>query len=338
MNHNLAVNTVIAGCVFNETIINQENQIFLNIPGGEILYTAAGFNLWRKGAGLVAKISENYSIEWIEEIGNYQFNTIGIKKISENFEQQRFYAIKNSNKIATDNPKKHFFEIGSSLPKSLLGYEPPQTGIDKRSSPLPFSLRPDDFPVDFLLANNLILCPIDYYTHSLIPPYFRSQTNGNVILCASNGYMHPSFWNEIPPMIRGSSVFLATEPQVRNLFLGKMDDIWEMIDFLSRCGVEIVGILSNERSLFIYEGQSKRKYYIPPYPSKLIDVIGTFAAFCGGFGAGFTTHFDPLRAGLMGVVAASINVEGSTPLHTFKSLPGLATARLESLTNLVTLI
>lgn len=338
MNYNLAVHTIIAGCIFNETIINQEKKIFINKPGGEVLYTAAGFNLWQKGAGLVAKISENYSIDWISEISDYQINTLGIKKISGIFEQQRFYAIKSSNIIATDNPQKHFFEIGSSLPKSLLGYEPPQTGIDKRSSPLASSIKPEDFPADFLLANNLILCPLDYYTHSLIPPYFRSQTNGNVILCASSGYMHPSFWNEIPPLIRGSSVFLSAEPQVRNLFLGKTDDIWEMIDFLSRCGVEIVGVLSNERSLYIYEGPSKRKYLIPTYPSKIMDVIGTFAAFCGGFGAGFTTHFDPLRAGLMGVVAASINVEGSTPLHTFKSLPGLAVARLESLANLVAVI
>ncbi|MCJ7648727.1 MAG: hypothetical protein MUP85_08955 [Candidatus Lokiarchaeota archaeon] len=335
MNHNLAVRTISAGCVFNETIINQDNQLFINKPGGEVLYTAAGYNLWQKGAGLIAKISENYSLEWINEISDYQINMLGVKKISEKFEQQRFYAIKSSNKIITDNPQKHFFEIGSALPKTLLGYEPPQTGIDKRNSPLPFSLRPDDIPADFRLANNLILCPIDYYTHSLIPPYFRSQTNGNVVLCASTGYMHPSFWNEIPALIRGSSVFLATEPQVRNLFLGKMDDIWEMIDFLSRCGVEIVGVLSNERSLYIYEGPPNRKYFIPPYPSNIIDVIGTFAAFCGGFGAGFTTHFDPLRAGLMGVVSASIKVEGSTPLHTFKTLPGLAAARLEALANSV---
>ena len=338
MNHNLAVNTVIAGCIFYETIINQEKKIFTNKPGGDILYTVAGFNLWQKGTGLVAKISENCSIEWIKEIGDYQINTLGIKKTSEYFEQQRFYALKSPKKIALDNPQKHFFDIGSSLPRSLLGYEPPQSGIDKRSSPLPSSLRADDFPADYLLANNLILCPLDYYTHSLVPPYFRSQTGGNTILCASTGYMHPSFWNEIPPLIRGASVFLVTEPQIRNLFLGKMDDIWEMIDFLSRCGVEIVGVLSNEYSLYIYEGPTKKKYFIPPYPSKIIDVIGTFAAFCGGFGAGFTTHFDPLRAGLMGLVAASINVEGSTPFHTFKSLPGLATARMESLANLATVI
>jgi len=338
MNNNLAVNTIIAGCVFNETIINLKNQVFTNRPGGDVLYTAAGFNLWKKGVGLVAKISKNYSIEWTKEISDFQINTSGVNKTSLDFNQQRFYAIKNNNKFSTSNPQKHFFEIGSSMPKFLLGYKPHHAGIDKRNSPLPFSLIPDNIPDSFLQAHNMILCPIDYYTHSLMPSYFRSQTNGNVILCASNGYMHPSFWNEIPSLIRGSSAFLTSESQIRNLFLGKMDDIWDMIDFLALCSVEIIGVFGNDRCVYIYEAPTKKKYFIPHYPSKIIDMIGTFAAFCGGFGAGFTTYFDPLRAGLMGVVAASINVEGSTPLHTFKSLPGLANARLEALENLVTII
>jgi sugar/nucleoside kinase (ribokinase family) len=331
-------NTIIAGRVLNETIINKNKQVFINKPGGGVLYAAAGFSLWKKGAGLIAKISENNSIEWTREFENYHFDTSGIKKISRDFEQRRFYSITNSNTVFIDNPQKHFFEIKHPLPKSLLGYEPPQTVIDKRNTPAPYSIQPDDIPKGYLQTNNLLLCPIDYYSHSLIPPFYRSQTNGNVILCASNGYMHPSFWFDIPSLIRGSSVFLTTENQIRNLFKGKSEDVWEMVEYIAQSDVEIVIIANATGTQYLYDAVTSKKYKISSYPSKVVDTVGAFAAFCGGFGAGFTTHFDPLRAGLMGSVSVSFNVEGSTPLHTLQSLPDLVNARLESLMDSVIVV
>jgi len=331
-------NTIIAGRVLNETIINKNKQVLINKPGGGVLYAAAGYFIWEKGAGLIANISENNSIEWTQEFENHHFDTSGIKKISRNFEQRRFYSNTNSDIVFTDNPQKHFFEIKCPLPKSLLGYESPQTFIDNRNTPAPYSIQPNDIPKDYLQTNNLLLCPIDYYSHNLIPPFFRSQTNGNVILCASNGYMHPSFWFDIPSLIRGSSAFLATENQIRSLFMGKSEDVWEMVQYIAQSGVEIVIIVNVLGPHYLYNAVTGKKYKIPSYKSKVIDTVGTFATFCGGFGAGFTTHFDPVRAALMGSVSASFNVEGSTPLHTLQSLPDLVNARLESLMDTVIVI
>ena len=331
-------NTIIAGRVLNETIINKNKQVFINKPGGGVLYAATGFCIWGKGAGLIANISENNSIEWTREFEDYNFDTSGIKRIHCDFEQRRFYSITNSNKVFTDNPQKHFFKIKHPLPKSLLGYEPPQIVIDNRNTPTPYSIQPDDIPKSYLQTNNLLLCPIDYYSHSLIPPFYRSQTNGNVILCASNSYMHPSFWFDIPSLIRGSSAFLATENQIRNLFKGKSEDIWEMVQYIAQSGDEIVIIVNVTGSHYLYDAVTSKKYKIHSYPSKVINTVGTFATFCGGFGAGFTTHFDPLRSGLMGSVSASFNVEGSTPFHTLQSLPDLVNARLESLMDTVIIV
>mgnify|MGYP003974199319 CR=1 FL=1 len=338
MNNHLAVNTIIAGCFLNETIINLEGKVSLSKPGGEILYSAAGFNLWQKGIGLVTKLSKDQPLEWIKEISKLRINLSGIIKTTKIFDQQRFFAIKGLNKIDTTNPQKHFFEIGASIPKFLLDYKAHKPGIDNRNSQSSFSLTPDDIPENYLKAHNLVLCPLDYYSHSLLPAFFRSRTNGNVVLCASNGYMYPSFWYEIPALIRGSAVFLMTEKQVRNLFLGKTGDIWEMAEYLANCGVELIGIFGKERSLYLFEKPVNKKLFIPFFPSKAVDMVGTYAAFCGGFGAGFTTSFDPLKAGLMGIVTASINIEGSTPFHIFNALPELAQARLEALKSKVSII
>ena len=74
-------NTIIAGRVLNETIINKNKQVLINKPGGGVLYAAAGFYIWKKGAGLIANICENNSIEWIREFEDYYFDTSGIKNI-----------------------------------------------------------------------------------------------------------------------------------------------------------------------------------------------------------------------------------------------------------------
>jgi len=108
-------NTIIAGRVFNETIINKNKQILINNPGGGVLYAAAGFCIWEKGAGLIANISENNSIEWTQEFEDYNLDTSGIKRIPCDFEQRRFYSITDSNKVFTDNPQKHFFKIKHRL-------------------------------------------------------------------------------------------------------------------------------------------------------------------------------------------------------------------------------
>ena len=50
-----SINTIIAGRVLNETIINKNKQAFIGKPGGGILYASAGFYLWKNRAGLIAK-------------------------------------------------------------------------------------------------------------------------------------------------------------------------------------------------------------------------------------------------------------------------------------------
>ena len=326
----ISFNTIIAGRFFSESIINLKNQINLNVPGGNALYAAAGFALWNRRTGIITKVCENQSMEWVGDYQNFNIDTTGIIKYPGDFEDRAFYKIIDQQTVQMDNPQKHFAEINMPFPKALLGYAPPGEHIDSRTSSSPYSIQPADIPKEYLKANNLLLCPIDYYSHSLIPPFFRSQTSGNVILCASDSYMHPSFCFDIPPLLRGISAFLATEEQVRALFIGKSENISEILDWISN-SVDIVCIFNTSGVNYLWDSLSKKKYEIPSYQTEVVDMSNTYAAFCGGFSAGFTTHFDPLPSILMGIISASIKIEGSTPLHMLKILPELAQARLEAL-------
>jgi len=289
----ISFNTIIAGRFFSESIINLKNKVTLNVPGGNALYAAAGFALWNKRTGIISKVCENQSMEWVGDYQNFNIDTTGIIKYPGDFENRAFYKIIDQQTVQMDNPQKHFAEMNMPLPKTLLGYAPPGEHIDSRTSSSPYSIQPADIPKEYLKANNLLLSPIDYYSHSLIPPFF-------------------------------------TEEQVRALFIGKSENISEILDWISN-SVDIVCIFNASRVNYLWDSLSKKKYEIPSYQTEVVDMSNTYAAFCGGFSAGFTTHFDPLLSILMGIISASIKIEGSTPLHMLKILPELAQARLEAL-------
>ena len=119
------------------------------------------------------------------------------------------------------------------------------------------------------------------------------------------------------------------------MFAAKSENIFEMAEFIAQCGIDLVIFYDRTGKTTVFDTVSKKKFSIPKYPAKVIDMVGSYSAFCGGFGAGFTKHFDPLLAGLMGSVSASINEEGSTPFHTLNTFHDLAHARLESIKELV---
>lgn len=329
MNNHLSVNTLICGKLAQETIINLKGEYFVDKMGGNLLYTAYSYNLWKQGAGLAAKIGENYSEKWLEDIEANHFNTLGIKRLPLNLDQRAFYAFISEDEYRTDNPQRYFAELKLPFPKSLLGYNPQPVTLDNRKSGTEISLRSDDIPPDLLYCNFLYLCPLDYFTHNLIPPAFRINHTCEIIINPPVSYMHSSFYYDIPAIFRGSTAIITTINRAESLFLGRTKDIWEMMETIASFGVELVVITAGSEGQYLYDHQGKKKYHIPAYPVKPIDTIHANDAFGGGFLAGYLIHFDPVMAALMGNISASIKVEGSTPNQLLQALPDLAKARLE---------
>lgn len=331
MQNSNAIDAIVAGDILFETIINKNNDVSISKPGGSALYCAAGFNLWGKHAGILSKIGEDEPESWMDIYQREGCSTSGIRKVRGVFDQTRFYAVLEDGRIAEDNPQKYFYNLGQSLPKFLLGYVPPQHTREINRARIPSSISSEDIPAEYLQVNHLIIAPMDLYTHSMLPPFYRSRTDGQVIYCGSDTFMQPAFWYEFPALVRGCSVFLTSEDQLKRLFLGKTKDLWEMVEFIANCEVETVSVYSATGNHYLYDRSAKSKYEIPVHESELIDPIGAYPTYCGGFCSGYLTHFDPLESALMGSVSASIKREGTSPLHTLRALPELARMRSEVL-------
>jgi len=331
MDRSTALDAIIAGDIYFETIINKRHEISLNNPGGSALYCAAAFNFWGNQPGILSKISEDRPQKWMQPFMAAGCDFEGVKKIQGSFEQNRFYAITDDCQVVDHNPQKFFFENNQPLPKFLLGYETPKSPNGFNRNILPSSITPEDIPANYLYISSLLLAPTDLYSCNMVPPYYRSKTGGNVILCGSSAYMQPAFWYEFPSLVRGIDVFITTVHQTERLFLGKSKSMWEMIEFIAAAGVELVLVFNQWGDHYLYHTPFNTKYRIPAYQTDCIDPIGGYEAFCGGFSSGYISHFDPIESALMGSVTTSIKLEGSGPLYILQGLQELAKARIASL-------
>ena len=142
-------------------------------------------------------------------------------------------------------------------------------------------------------------------------------------------------FEDVGILMHGLTAFLPSEEELRALFWGRTDDLWQMAEALGEFGCEFIVVKRGARGQMLYDSVSKKRWEIPAYPARLTDATGAGDSFCGGFLAGYQKTYDPLRGVLYGCVSASLTIEGSGVFHALEALPGLAQARLDSLTGIV---
>lgn len=324
---------VIAGKLNRDYYITADDQPVLDVPGGSLHYAGVGVKIWESenSPGLIARAGEDYPQRWLDDLNQRGFDTRGINLLSEPVDVRNFYVYTDKATRITGDPVTHFARLGEPYPKALLGYKDDSLSLNSRTELTPVSLRQTDFPDFYSDANAAHLCPIDYMTHSLLPAVFRQAGLTTVTMDPAAGYMNPTFFNDIPSLMTGLTAFLPDEEELRTLFKGHSEDLWEMMEALAAYGCDVIVVKRGENGQYLYDGASGAKWEIPAYPARLVNPTGVGDAFCGGFLAGYRKDFDPLEAALHGNISASIVSEGAGVFFALDVLPGLTEARIDSL-------
>jgi hypothetical protein len=326
---------IVAGKLTRNYLLPPNGQPLLDVPGGSLLHAAAGLRVWENGIGLIARVGEDYPQNWLQQLEARGFDRRGVRVLPEAVDLRQFIAYTDLTTRSNDNPVGHFARLGLPFPKELLDYTDPPAQLDSRTRLMPLSLRTGDIPADYLDATAAHLCPLDYITHSMLPPTLRQGHVSTITLDPSPGYMNPTFWDDVPAILTGITAFLPNEEKLRGLFQGRSTDLWEMAETIATYGCEVVVIKRGERGQYVYDGTTRARWIIPAYPARVADPTGAGAAFCGGFLAGFRRAYDPLQAALHGNISASLAVEGSGALYPIDAMPGLADARMQALKDMV---
>lgn len=326
---------LIAGKLNRDYLLLPNGSSYVDIPGGNLLYAAAGLRIWEKSAGLIARVGEDYPRDWLEQISQNNLDLKGIRILPNAVDLRRFIAYPELETPQFDQPVSHYARLGLSFPKSLLGYTIPTNLLDNRSRLSELTIRRGDIPEVYLDASAAHLCPMDFLSHSILTSILRQGHISTLTLDPSDTYMDSIFWEDLPALLNGVTALLVSEQKLLRFFHGRITDLWEMAETIHSFGCEIVVIKRGVQGQYLYENASKSRWVIPSYPSNTIDLTGAGDAFCGGFLAGFRQNYDALEATLYGNISASLIAGGSGPFYALDTLPGLANRRLDALRNMV---
>lgn len=329
---------IVAGRLQRDFILPPGGKPALDIPGGSLIYAASGLRVWDAGIGLIGRVGEDYPQEWLRRFAEVGFDCRGIRVLPQPVDLRFFAAYPDVDTCELTNPVAHFSRLDLPFPKILLGYVEKTRQLDSRVQPALTTIRINDFPEDYLDTTAAHIAPMDYLSHTLLPPALRQGNVTTISLDPGWGYMSPVFWEDIPFILRGITIFHASEEKLRSLFQGRSSDLWEMAEALAAHGPEIIVIKRGARGQFIYDQGRKARWMVPAYPARVVDPNGAGDAFCGGFLAGFRDSYDPLEAALRGSISASLIIEGSGPFYSLDTLPNLAQMRLEMLRSMVRMV
>ncbi|MBM3151275.1 MAG: carbohydrate kinase family protein [Chloroflexi bacterium] len=322
---------VLTGALRRETVLPPNGRPLVDAPGGSLLYAAAGLAVWDGGAGLLSRVGEDYPAGWLAALEGRGFDRRGVCILPGALDVRSFLAYTGPQTAHRTNPVGHFARLGLSIPKSLLGYQPPDEKFDGRAEPPPAAPRLADIPLEYLEARAAHFCPLDLGTHSLLASAFRQAAVPTLTVDPASAYMVTAGWDGVRSLLHGLTAFLPSEEEARALFWGSTDDLWQMADELGSFGCEIIVIKRGGRGQLLYDAVGRKRWQAPAYPVQVVDPTGAGDSFCGGFLAGYRQSYDPLRAVLQGNVSASLTIEGSGAFHALEALPGLAQARLDAL-------
>ncbi|MBC7878247.1 MAG: carbohydrate kinase family protein [Anaerolineales bacterium] len=324
---------VIAGKLNREYVIPPSGRPLLDSPGGNLLYAAGGLAPWSVDAGLLGRVGEDYPSQWLQNLAKRGFDIRGIRILDElqNADVRSFIAFTDSNERSYSNAVSHFARRQLTFPKTLLGYQAPDESLKDQRQPEAISPAALDVPKEYRDARYVHICPFDFVSQSQLVNLFKGGSDQTVSLDPAPGYMSPKFWRDLRLVLQGVTVFQPSEEELRALFWGETNDLWEMARRTSEYGPQIIVIKRGAFGQMVYDVAGSHRYEIPAYPARLADPTGAGDAFSGGFLAGFQKTNDPLMAALYGSVSASLKLEGSGPFYPSDVLPGLADARLHSL-------
>jgi sugar/nucleoside kinase (ribokinase family) len=322
---------IIAGSLRREFIITPSGIPLIDVLGGSLPYAAVGTAIWESGVGLIGRVGEDFPQDWLLKLTQFGFDCHGIRILPESIDLRSFMAYSDQETRHRDAPVAHFARLNLQFPKSLLGYTPAVIQPDSRSQVTNQTIRMTEIPNAYMEATAAHLCPLDFLSHSLLPPLLRQGQVTTITVDPAASYMNPVFWDDFQNLVKGITAVVTSEEKLRALFEGRTSDIWEMAEAIGKWGCEIVVIKRRGRGQYVYDHNRRIHWMVPAYPSRIIDPTGAGDAFCGGFLAGFRSSYEPLEAALYGNIAASLVIEGSGPFYALDALPGLAAARLEGL-------
>jgi sugar/nucleoside kinase (ribokinase family) len=304
---------VCAGGLRIDYLITHDGEAFCGLPGGNALYAAAGARLWADNVGLWARYGRNYPTSWLDKLSDMGLDTGGLISLEADQDHRTFFAYTPGGNRDDTRPADHFARIGQPLPPELSDYIHSTPQQDDPTIFEPLALRPEDWPLAYDSETAVHLAPLPLATHLSAPARLREAGVKIISVDPGERYMIPErvpFLKQLLPQV---DAFLPSDQEVRSL-LGNDIDLWEAAEQLAAWGALLVVIKIGADGILLFDTFNEQHQHLPAYHEPgspgIVDVTGAGDSFCGGFLAGLAQYGDALQAAQMGLVSASMIIEG----------------------------
>ncbi len=277
--------------------------------------------------GILSRVGENYPAGWLERLEGIGICTAGIRQVPGWQDMRTFYRYLDLETRDDTEPARHFAELGLPLPEDLVGYAHSTPGQDSQDF-IPVSPRPEDLPASYLRVNAAHLSPLELAAHRALCAALASR-GVRLSLDPGERYMKPPLMEQVFSFLRCVDAFLPSAQEVQSM-LGAGDP-WQAAVRFAEAGPRVIVIKAGRKGSFIYDGQARRRWNVPAYPTEVVDVTGAGDAYCGGFMVGYQETGDPVLAGCYGAVSASFVLQGFGALYALQFSRAQAEARLNEL-------
>ena len=304
-----------AGGMRLDYLITHTGEARTALVGGNALYTAVGAAIWGEKVGLWARIGENYPQAWLEALPE-SIVIDGLVRAPGWQDHRTFFAYTPDGRREDTNPARHFARIGRPLPEALRGYVHSTPGQDEPDVYEPLALRPSDWPAAYEGVTAVHLSPLSLATHRHVTPYLRQRGVSQITADPGERYMIPERAAYIRQLMPQLDAFLPSAQEIRTLFGAEMG-LAQAARQLGAWGAPVVAIKNGADGMLVWE--NGRLTHLPAYHRKgdgrVVDVTGAGDSFCGGFMVGLARTGDPIHAAQMGLVSASLVIEGYGALY-----------------------
>lgn len=306
------IDTIVCGQIHRETIINQLDQVSVDHPGGGVLYAAAGHALLNENVGIVAKANSEFLAKFSPSLERYGFDISGMTPSTQPLQMMKYYHILSQDKWETTNMKRHFYELGYSVPKFLLHYDELSRRSHQAVDPQDIHLLIADIPERYLPARAALLTQLNFESHFACVPALKTAGVGLIMMRSSPTYMCPGNLSQITKLLNGVDYFFTTEQEIKTLFQSRFDHYWMMLETLNRFGAKNIVVKNSDKGYILLHQGNTQISQIPEYDGLYIDPIGDYDCFCGTFTACMLLgNYSSPECAVYASAAASMCREGS---------------------------
>lgn len=264
-----------------DDVVRWDGAASMGTVGGDAIYAWLGARLWLEDVEIVAPVGTDFPEKELEALRSAGAAMDGI--------------------------------VRRSLPtiRSWVLYE--QDGRRTwviRSKPADYyelSPRCSDIPDSYLNASAFHVAAMDMRAQAELVAYLR-RPGSLIALDPQEDYISGNE-EALLALVRKVDFFLPSVVELRQL--AGHDDYERAATEFASLGPAMIVVKMGAEGAMVYEQISGRVFYMPPYPSSVVDETGAGDAFCGGFMAAVAHGFPAKEAAARGIVSASYAIEAS---------------------------